>query len=135
MPTEHLYDDDLRCKIKYPNGVEPCSATNVVGKYRPDWCAKVNNEVRCVEYENSSRGMLIHVAKYCKLAREFPNVCYSVLIVESRHHQKEHVQDRELACFVWQELHKTLTNLTIKFENCDNNIDTFQDKVNTFFKA
>ena len=73
--------------------------------------------------------MLIHVAKYCKLTREHPNVCYSVLIVESRHHQKEHVQDRELACFVWQELHKTLPNLTIKFENCDNNIGTFQDKV------
>jgi hypothetical protein len=66
-------------------------------KYKPDWCLKTNNTIFAIEYENSSRGLLTHTAKYIDLGKTYPKINYDVLMLRSKTHQEKHHQDYHLA--------------------------------------
>ena len=134
-PTNHLYDNDIKKEIKYPIGVSEFIDSKILENYKPDLCAKIGETIKCIEYENSSRGMIVHVAKYSLLAHKNPNTSYSILIIESKYHQQHHLQDRTLSKFLVDTFCPQIINLHIKIERCDSSMSTLQQTVSNFFST
>lgn len=102
--------------------------------YLPDVCYELNmetifdNNVLCIEYENSSRGMVSHAAKYLSLAKNHPHIYYLVIIVESLNHQKKHKLDKKLATHLMESY--TYPNLIFYNFNCDGTAKTLNEMIN-----
>jgi len=93
----------------------------------PDYFEKKDSKIFCLEYENSSRGMIVHVSKYQKFAENNKDLEIIVLIIESLNHSKKHCQDRELAMF--QAKRFPPNNLKIIFEKCDGTLENIIEMV------
>ena len=81
-----------------------------LGKYLPDGSYTLNGIVYCFEYENSSRGLMTHVAKYLKVASENTGTKFRIFLIRSQTHATQHNQDYELSKFL-----TTLATPNIKF--------------------
>lgn len=84
--------------------------------FYPDGAIDLGNMYLAFEYENSSRGLLSHVAKYQLYCHNHPEVKLVVVIIESKFHQTTHKQDFVLANFI--STHSP-NNLTVEFHKCD----------------
>lgn len=64
---------------------------------KPDAVFKLNsstsNNLMCLEYENSSRGMTYHTAKYINFAYKNPSTKVHVCFIRSLFHQSKHELD------------------------------------------
>ena len=87
-----------------------------IGGFFPDGAIRNGNNFLVFEYENSSRGLLSHVAKYQYYCDSNPEVKLKVIVIESLFHQKTHSQDTALAKFISKH---DIKNLKFKFCKCD----------------
>ena len=84
-------------------------------RYLPDGSYVLNGIVYCFEYENSSRGLMTHVAKYLKVATENSGTKFRIFLIRSQTHVSQHNQDYELAKFLTTFAPK---NIRFVFKDC-----------------
>lgn len=114
--THHFSDSTIKSLLGESIG----DYRKLLKPYHPDWAEAKANKVVVIEYENSSRGLVNHVAKYLKLASEQPDVYIRVLLIRSLHHQEVHNRDFILAEF----LAKLRTdNVCFDFYNCNGTVE------------
>lgn len=115
MNSHHLSDKEIKTALGKFDKIKE------LGRKLPDWCIKSDNNIWCIEYENSSRGCLWHTAKYIKLAKEHNDCDFVIFVIRSLHHQAQHKVDYELAQLVYSDI--ALPNLHINFMKCKGTID------------
>jgi hypothetical protein len=95
-----------------------------LGKYLPDGSYILNGIVYCFEYENSSRGLMTHVAKYLKVASENTGTTFRIFLIRSQTHAEQHNQDYVLSKFL-----TTLATKNIRFVFKDCNVSIIKTLV------
>lgn len=118
--SEHILDRDVK-SILGPSHYQ----REVFLRYAPDWAWQEGSNIGVIEYENSSRGCLTHVAKYLYLAQQNPACAWCVHIIRSKHHQNTHHSDFLLSDSMYMlGVSAGVKNLFLTFLNCDNTSDT-----------
>jgi hypothetical protein len=82
---------------------------------KADGCFVAKKEIVLFEYENSSRGLLYHTAKYQKFALSFEQKL-KIVFIESKFHAITHTKDTELAKFIAK---YKIPGLRFKFYVCN----------------
>jgi hypothetical protein len=105
--------------------------------YKPDFYrVLVDGVYYIVEYENSSRGCVTHVAKYIDIARSMPECYFMVDIIRSEHHRQKHKQDAHLASVIALLSPK---NLIVDFPLVEDEIDSVvgfaQHRINDWLRG
>lgn len=119
--THHLRDIEFKNLIK--NKFSSIKYARLP-KFIADFSCLFNDIYYCIEYENSSRGMVTHTAKYLWLAQNYPNKFFKVLIIRSKNHQDKYRQDFLLSQAIIKGAVNSVKNLTFTTATCDNTEDT-----------
>lgn len=98
-----------------------------LAKIIPDGCLERNGKFLAFEYENSSRGMIAIIAKYCYA--QVPNV--TVVIIESLNHVANFQMDTLYA----KHLAKIVKKPIFYFERCDGTLENLSRLVKRYVKS
>lgn len=115
--THHFSDREIKAVFGRSEG----NYRDILRPYHPDWVSVVGYKVYIVEYENSSRGLISHVAKYLKVASERRDCQFHIKLIRSLHHQETHDLDHRLAEYL---VNFRTENIEFKFVDCDGTVET-----------
>lgn len=108
-------DEGLYIKDKDVRQIWTRERIKELGTILPDGSFVKNSRIYCFEYENSSRGLIYHVAKYQQCATRNPSNQFRLILVRSQQHVVKHARDAELARFL---LRSSPPNLKAKIFEC-----------------